>query len=71
MLDLKWIRENPEAFDAAMKRRGLPPQSEGLLSLDADKRPLEAMRWGLCHQYDASWQWQYIRRFESYQPFAP
>ncbi|MDF2367297.1 serine--tRNA ligase [Sneathiella sp.] len=41
MLDLKWIRENPEAFDAAMKRRGLPPQSEGLLSLDADKRKIQ------------------------------
>lgn len=41
MLDLKWIRENPEAFDAAMKRRGLPPQSEGLLALDADKRKIQ------------------------------
>ena len=41
MLDLKWIRESPEAFDAAMKRRGLPPQSGGLLSLDADKRKIQ------------------------------
>ena len=41
MLDLKWIRENPEAFDAAMKRRGLPPQSGGLLKLDADKRKIQ------------------------------
>ncbi|MBO0334641.1 serine--tRNA ligase [Sneathiella sp. CAU 1612] len=41
MLDLKWIRENPEAFDAAMARRGLSPQSEGLLILDADKRKIQ------------------------------
>ncbi|MZR30849.1 serine--tRNA ligase [Sneathiella litorea] len=41
MLDLKWIRENPEVFDAAMARRGLPPQSEGLLTLDADKRKIQ------------------------------
>ncbi len=41
MLDLKWIRENPEAFDAAMARRGLPPQSGALLSLDADKRKIQ------------------------------
>ena len=41
MLDLKWIRENPEAFDAAMARRGLPPQSGALMSLDADKRKIQ------------------------------
>ncbi|MEX0584071.1 MAG: serine--tRNA ligase [Sneathiella sp.] len=41
MLDLKWIRENPEAFDAAMARRGLPPQSDTLLLLDADKRKIQ------------------------------
>ena len=35
-------------------------------SLDADKSPLEAMRWGLCHEYKGDWQ--YIRRFESYMP---
>ncbi len=31
------IRENPEAFDAGLKRRGLEPQSAALLVLD-DKR---------------------------------
>ena len=41
MLDLKWIRENPEAFDAAMARRGLPPQSERLLVLDAARREVQ------------------------------
>ncbi len=38
MHDIKWIRENPEAFDAGLARRGLPPQSAELLKLDAEKR---------------------------------
>ncbi|MCF8468165.1 MAG: serine--tRNA ligase [Sneathiella sp.] len=41
MLDLKWIRENPEAFDAAMARRGLPPQAAALLLVDASKRQFQ------------------------------
>jgi seryl-tRNA synthetase len=38
MHDIKWIRENPEAFDTARARRGLPPQGERLLALDDDRR---------------------------------
>ena len=38
MFDIKWIRENAAAFDAAMARRGLAPQAEGLLSLDDARR---------------------------------
>lgn len=38
MHDLRLIRENPEAFDAAMKRRGLDAQSSGVLSLDEARR---------------------------------
>jgi len=45
------------------------PHAVGLVrSLDTDKSPLEAMRWGLCHEYKGDWQ--YIRRFESYMPRA-
>ena len=45
------------------------PHAFGLVrSLDTDKSPLEAMRWGLCHEYRGNWQ--YIRRFESYMPHA-
>ena len=45
------------------------PEAMGLVrGLETDKSPLEGIRWGLCHKYDASWQWQYIRRFESYFP---
>jgi seryl-tRNA synthetase len=34
MFDLKWIREQPEAFDRGLARRGLPPQSPEILRLD-------------------------------------
>lgn len=40
MLDLKWIRENPEDFDAAMARRGLPAQSATILEMDEARRAL-------------------------------
>jgi seryl-tRNA synthetase len=38
MHDIKWIRENQEAFDAAMARRGLPVMSVELLALDEHRR---------------------------------
>ena len=38
MHDIKFIRENPEAFDAALARRGLEAQSNILLALDQDWR---------------------------------
>ncbi len=38
MFDIRWIRENPDAFDAGMARRGLAPQSPELLALDAKRR---------------------------------
>jgi len=41
MHDLKFIRDNPEAFDAALARRGLPPQSRALLELDEGRRRLQ------------------------------
>src|SRR5258708_3834163 len=34
MFDLKWIRENPEAYDRGLGRRGLPPAAAGLIELD-------------------------------------
>jgi seryl-tRNA synthetase len=37
MHDIKWIRENPEAFDNGLTRRGAEPLSAKLLALD-DKR---------------------------------
>src|SRR5271170_6596472 len=38
MHDIKRIRENPEAFDAGLKRRGLEPMSAKLIALDQARR---------------------------------
>jgi len=38
MHDIRWIRENPKDFDAALKRRGLDLQSSVILKLDEDYR---------------------------------
>jgi len=38
MFDLKFIRENPAEFDAALKRRGEDAHSEQILALDASHR---------------------------------
>ncbi|MEM5501411.1 serine--tRNA ligase [Ahrensia kielensis] len=38
MLDIRWIRENPEALDAALAKRGAEPQSAGLIALDEERR---------------------------------
>jgi seryl-tRNA synthetase len=38
MHDIRAIRENPAAFDAGLARRGLSPQAEAILSLDARRR---------------------------------
>lgn len=40
MFDIKWIRANPDAFDSALARRGLPPESANLLALDDERRAL-------------------------------
>jgi seryl-tRNA synthetase len=38
MHDIKSIRDNPQAFDAALKRRGLEPLSAALLAIDERRR---------------------------------
>jgi seryl-tRNA synthetase len=38
MHDIKWIRENPAAFDAAMERRSLEAWSTAILQADAERR---------------------------------
>ncbi|WP_225010591.1 serine--tRNA ligase [Novosphingobium percolationis] len=38
MHDIRLIRDNPEAFDAQLARRGVAPQSAVILSLDAQRR---------------------------------
>ena len=38
MFDVKWIRENPDAFDKGLESRGLAPQSKAVLALDDERR---------------------------------
>src|SRR5947209_12603998 len=41
MHDLRWIRENPDAFDRGLQRRALPPCVEQVLRLDKEWRAFE------------------------------
>jgi seryl-tRNA synthetase len=38
MHDIRFIRDNPDAFDHALARRGLPPQAQRLIALDEQRR---------------------------------
>jgi seryl-tRNA synthetase len=40
MHDIKWIRDNPQAFDRGLARRWLEPQAERLLAIDERRRAL-------------------------------
>jgi seryl-tRNA synthetase len=53
MFDVKWIRENPEAFDRGRARRNLPPLSAEIMALDARRRAAQT-----------SWQEMQARRNE-------
>ena len=55
MHDIRLIRDDPEAFDAAMKRRGLGAQAGAILESDAAKRALSTrLQEGLARRNDAS-----------------
>ncbi len=38
MFDIKWIRDNPAAFDKGLEARGLEPSSAAVLALDEERR---------------------------------
>src|SRR2546427_5617486 len=38
MHDIKWIRDNPDAFDRALARRGLPGEAQRLIAIDERRR---------------------------------
>jgi len=38
MFDIKWIRDNPDAFDRALGTRGMEPMAAALIALDARRR---------------------------------
>ena len=42
MHDIRWIRDNPEAFDQGLKSRGLEPEAKRLIGLDELRRTLIA-----------------------------
>jgi seryl-tRNA synthetase len=42
MHDIKFIRDNPDAFDAGLKKRGLEAQAKTLIALDHKRRELVA-----------------------------
>ncbi|MCL4768411.1 MAG: serine--tRNA ligase [Hyphomicrobiaceae bacterium] len=45
MFDIRWIRDNPEAFDEGLRKRGLAPLSAKLLEIDeARRRNLTALQ---------------------------
>ena len=41
MHDIRFIRENPEQFDAALARRGLSAAADDILALDTRRRALQ------------------------------
>ncbi|MEQ9199856.1 MAG: serine--tRNA ligase, partial [Rhodospirillales bacterium] len=47
MHDIKWIRENPEAFDRGLARRNLAPLAAELLALDAETRQVRTETQGM------------------------
>jgi len=40
MIDPKWLRDNPAAFDKALGRRGLEPAAASVLAVDEERRAL-------------------------------
>ena len=38
MFDIKWIRENADAFDAALKNRNAEPAAQSLIEMDSARR---------------------------------
>ncbi len=54
MHDIRWIRDNPEAFDRALDSRGLEPQAAGLVALDEKRRGLIAELQGLQERRNAA-----------------
>jgi len=40
MHDVRWIRDNPDAFDAGLAKRGVAPQAKDILKIDEERRAL-------------------------------
>ncbi len=63
MHDIRFIRENRDAFDAGLARRGLPPQADDLIALDsAIRREKTAMQEGLARKNELSKEFGNFKR---------
>lgn len=54
-------------FDIMSHIKGAP-EALGLFREDgyeSSEDPIAGIRWGLCHKYDSSWNWNYICRFKT------
>ncbi len=55
MHDIRFVRDNPDAFDAALARRGLEPLAATLIALDEERRALTTqVQLGQSRRNDAS-----------------
>lgn len=55
MHDIRFIRDNPQAFDAGLARRGLEPMSAAILERDGERRALATeLQQGLARRNEAS-----------------
>ena len=54
MFDIKWIRDNPEAFDAGLSKRGLTAMADQLIALDASRRAAQTALQDLQRQRNAA-----------------
>ena len=66
---IQWAKDGVN-FEIKSHLKSGPPAAGLVRMLDSEKSGISALEWGLTHQY-VSYDWQYIKRFESYQPFSP
>ncbi len=66
---IQWAEDGIN-FEIKSHLKSGPPAAGLVRMLDTETSGISALEWGLTHQY-VSYDWQYIKRFESYQPFSP
>ena len=54
MFDINWIRDNPDAFDSGMLRRGLATRSPDVLALDTQRRAIQTALQDMLAQRNAA-----------------
>ncbi|KJV85787.1 seryl-tRNA synthetase N-terminal domain protein, partial [Orientia tsutsugamushi str. UT76] len=50
MLDIKWIRANPDKLDKSLSKRGIDPVSKSIIHIDSEKRTLISLIQKLQHE---------------------